>query len=100
MFIVGTTHMPPNKGIEVGKLFARAVKKPLPSCLKRVNVLVTAAGEEWFKALAIYEVEDAKVGEAMKALVEYEAQFICIEGYRYQVDLMLDAKEALPLIGI
>jgi len=100
MFIVGTTRMPTNKSIEVAKVFAKAVKKPLPSCLKRGNVLVTASGEEWFKALAIYEVEDAKLADAIKALVEYEAQFIGIEGYRYQVDIMLDAEEALPLIGI
>jgi len=100
MFIVGTTRMPTNTSIEVAKVFAKAVKKPLPSCLKRVNVLVAAAGEEWFKALAIYEVEDAKLADAIRALVEYEAQFIGIEGYRYQVDIMLDAEEALPLIGI
>lgn len=100
MYIVGTTYMPPSKGNEVAARFMKAVKKPLPPCLKRVNVLVTAAGEEWFKALAIYEVDDAKVAEALKELVKYEAQFIDIEGYRYQVELMMNAEEAIPLIGV
>ena len=99
MFIVGTTYMPPNKGTEVAKRFLQAVK-PLPPFLKRRNVLVTAAGEEWFKALAICEVDDAKVADAIKELIKYVAQFIDIEGYRYQVELMLNAEEAIPLIGI
>jgi len=46
------------------------------------------------------EVDDAKVKEGVKEVNKYYVQFFDVEGFRYDVEVMLPAVEALPLLGI
>ena len=100
MFILGTTHMPPGKAPEVARRFVKAVETPMPPFIKRVMTLVSAAGEQWFKSIAIFEVDDAKVTDGIKEVMKYETQFLDIEGYKYQLEVMLKPEEAITLLGI
>ena len=52
------------------------------------------------KVCGIYEVDDAKVKEGIIELTKYFIQFYDIEGFRYEVEPMLTAQEAIPLLGI
>jgi len=100
MFIVTTTTYPPDKAVQMAKKFIKATEKPLPSFVKRVSVLTTAGGELGMKVLGIYEVDDAKLKEGIIELSKYFVQFYDIEGFRYELEPMLPATEAIPLLGI
>ena len=100
MFIVGTVTYPPDKSVQMAKKFIKASEKPLPSFVKRLHVLSTTGGELGMKVLGIYEVDDAKLKEGIKEINKNYVQFFDVEGFRYSVELMLPAAEALPLLGM
>jgi hypothetical protein len=100
MFIVGTVTYPPDKSVQVAKKFIKATEKPLPSFVKRLHVLSGSGGALGMKVLGIYEVDDAKVKEGIKEINKYYVQFFDIDGFRYNVEVMLPAAEAVPLLGI
>jgi len=95
-----TVAYPPDKAVKVAKKFIEATAKPLPRFIKRLYVLTTPGGEVGFKVHGIYEVDDAKIKEGIKELVKYYVQFHDIEGFRYDIETMLTAQEAIPLLGI
>ena len=98
MFIMTTATYPPEKSVAVAKKFTAASAKPLPAFIKRLHVLITARGDLGMKAYGIYEVNDAKLKDAMIELTKYFVQFIDIEGFRYEIEPMLTAQEAIPLV--
>ncbi|MFC1872846.1 hypothetical protein ACFLYV_03925 [Chloroflexota bacterium] len=98
MFLVGTTYMPPSIVRKVVKRFIEASKSPSPPFLKRVNTLVSVAGKQWFKVITVYEVADEKTSDGIKEIMKYESQFTDIEGYKYQLEVMMTPEEAIPLI--
>jgi hypothetical protein len=100
MFLVGTVTYPPDKAVQMAKKFTKAVEKPLPPFIKRHYVLTAAGGEPGIKVLGIYEVDDAKVKEGIKELTKNYAQYFDVEGFRYSVEVMMPAAEAIPLLGI
>jgi hypothetical protein len=95
-----TVLYPPDKAVKVAKKFIEAMAKPLPPFLKRLHVLVTTNSQSGMKVCGIYEVNDAKVKEGIIELTKYFIQFYDIEGFRYEVEPMLTAQEAIPLLGI
>jgi hypothetical protein len=100
MFLVGTVTYPPDKAVQMAKKFIKATEKPLPPFVKRLYVLTAAGGEPGMKVLGIYEVDDTKVKEGIKEITKYYVQFFDVEGFRYSVEVMMPATEALPLLGI
>jgi hypothetical protein len=100
MFLVTTTIYPPDKAVQVAKKFIKATEKPFPSFMKRLYVLTGPGGAVGMKVLGIYEVDDAKLKEGIKEINKYYAQFFDVEGFRYDVEPMLPAAEAIPLLGI
>jgi hypothetical protein len=100
MFLIGTVTYPPDKAVQMAKKFIKVTEKSLPSFIKRLYVLSTTAGEPGMKVLGIYEVDDAKVTEGIKELTKYYVQYYDVEGFRYTIEPMLSAAEAIPLLGI
>jgi hypothetical protein len=98
MFFLTTSTYPNDKAKEIVTLFQKAVTVPLPSYLKRLYTLTTTAGDSGIKVVGLYEVNDDKVGEAYKELVKYFVQFYVIQGFRYMIEPMLTAQEAIPLL--
>jgi hypothetical protein len=99
MFIMTTVLYPQDKAVKVSETFIKATKKPLPSFVKRLYVL-TRATTLGGKVHGIYEVDDAKVKEGMMELTKYFAQFSDIVGFTYEMEPMLTAQEAMPLVGV
>jgi hypothetical protein len=100
MFIVMTTTYPPDKAIEVARAFIKSTEMPF-TYLKRVQTLTSAHQELGNKVLSIFEVDDDKVPDGMKELTKRLAElFFGIEGYRYQIEGMLTAEEAIPLLPL
>ena len=51
------------------------------------------------KVLGIYEVEDAKLKDGLKELIKYYLQsYSDVEGFTYNIEAMLPAAEAIPLL--
>jgi hypothetical protein len=100
MFLIATITYPPDKAIQMAKKFIKAMEIPLPSFIKRLYVLTSAGGELGVKALGIYEVEDAKLKEGIKELTKSFVQYYDVEGFRFNLEPMLSAAEAIPLLGI
>ena len=97
MFLVSTITYPLNQVNTVTAKWQKAVAAPLPSALKRFNVLVAAEGDG-IKSLAIYEVTDDKVGEGIRELTRYYIQFYDIPGFKYVLQPMMLAQESIALM--
>jgi hypothetical protein len=100
MFLVGTVTYPPDKAVQMAKKFIKTTEKPLPPFIKRLHVLTAAGGEPGIKVLGIYEVDDAKIKEGIKEMTKNYAQYFDVEGFRYSVEVMVPAAEAIPLLGM
>ena len=98
MFFLTTSTYPADKAYEVVAVFQKAAATPLPSFMKRLYVLNTAAGELGIKVVGLYEVADDKVADGWRELAKYFIQFYGIQGFRYSVEPMMTAQEAIPLL--
>lgn len=90
---------PPDKAVEVGKVFVKAVGKPLPAGVKRIEayVIVTEQGIETY---TIYRIKDEKYAEGIKEMQVRLIGFHSIVGFKYTMRPVMTAAEALPLIQI
>jgi hypothetical protein len=101
MFIIATLTYPPDKAVQIAKKFIKAMKNPLPSFIKLLYVLTSSGGELGIKVLGIYEVDDAKLTESIKEIGKSFVQYYYdVEGFRYTLEPMLPAAEAILLLGI
>jgi hypothetical protein len=100
MFLVATITYPVARAKIMAQKFTKSVEKPLPPFIRRLYVLTSSGGELGIKVLAIYEVEDAKLKDGIKELVKFYVQsYGDVEGFQYDIEPMLPAAEAIPLIG-
>ncbi len=98
MYVVATITYPLNQTRTVTTTWQKAIAVPLPTFLKRVSVLTTAGGDG-IKSLAIYEVADEKLGDGIKELTRYYVQFYDIEGFKYILETMMAGLEAASLLS-
>jgi hypothetical protein len=101
MFFMVTATYPPNKLGEVIQVFRKGLEEPLPSFLKRLHVLTPGgAGELGIKSYSIFEADKGKEYDALVELTRTMSRFNNIEGYRYQIESLLTAEEAIPLVRL
>ena len=100
MFLVTTVVYPPDKSIIVAEKFIEVTAKELPPFLKRLQVLGDSRMDKGMKVLSIYEADDARIKESIIVLTKMFAQSNGIEGFRYEIEPMLTAKEALAVMGM
>ena len=98
MFIISTSTYPPSKNRDMIERFQKAVAVAMPSFVKRHYVFTSAGGEPGIKVVGIYEVSDDKVADGMKELLRYFQNFYDVEGYRYSMEYMLTAQEAIAAL--
>lgn len=94
MFLVTNSTYPLTSGDQMTEKFQKA--PALPSFLKRMHMLTTA-GDEGIVILGIYQLDDDKVADGIRALTKYYVQYHDVEGFRYTVETMLAVEEAIPL---
>lgn len=100
MFLVMTSTYPLDKATEVARAYIKSNETPF-TYIRRVNTLISTHQELGIKALSIFEVDDDKVPDGIKESNKRIAEvFYNIEGYRYQVEPMLTAEEAIPLLPL
>jgi len=101
MFFMITSTYPPTKASEVVQVFGKSLAEPLPSFLKRLHVLSAGGvGERGIKTYSIFQADKGKEYDALAELTKRMAWFHHIEGLRYQIETLLAAEEAIPLLGI
>ena len=96
-YVVVTGSFPAHVGMEVGKTFLKLEK--LPDYVKTEHVFNTAQGDYAF--FTIYKIEDeSKYFEGIKAITKRLLGYMDIVGYKYTCYPVLEAKDALSLIGL
>ena len=100
MFLVTTVLYPPDKSIVAAEKFIEVTAKELPPFLKRLQILGDSRMDKGMKVLSIYEADDARIKESIIELTKIYVQFNGIEGFRYEIEPMLTAKEALAVLGM
>jgi hypothetical protein len=101
MFFMITSTYPPTKASEVVQVFGKSLAEPLPSFLKRLHVLTTGgAGEPGIKTYSIFESDKGKEYETLAELTRRMGWFYTIEGWRYQIETLFAAEEAIPLLEL
>ena len=102
MFFMLTSTYPTTKANEVVQAFRKSLADPLPSFLKRLHVLTACGvGELGIRGYSIFEADKGKEYDALAELHRRIAlYFYNIEGYKYQIEPVFTAEEAIPLLGL
>ena len=96
-YIVIMGSFPAHVGMEVGKTFLKLEK--LPDYVKTEHVFNAAAGDSTF--FTIYKIEDeSKYFDGIKAIVKRFSGYMDIVGYKYTLYPVLEAKDALSMVGL
>ena len=95
VYIIATGQFPPHKATDVGKLFLKLPK--LPDYVKTEHVFVSPDLKTSF--YSVYELPEDKYFEGMKAIVKRYTGYNEVEGYEYRIVPVMEAKDALALIG-
>ena len=96
-YIVIMGSFPAHVGMEVGKKFLDLEK--LPDFVKTEHVFNCAAGDYTF--FSIYNIEDdSKYFDALKAITKRYSGYMDIVGYKYTIYPVLEAKDALSMVGL
>lgn len=96
-YIVITGSFPAHVGMEVGKKFLELEK--LPDYIKTEHVFNTAQGDYAF--FTIYKIEDdSKYFDALKAITKRFSGYMDVVGYKYTLHPVLEAKDALSMVGL
>ena len=98
MFFMLTSTYPLDKAIEAGKTFIKGMETPLPSFVK-LTVYLTST-ELGIKGYSLFEIEDGKLAEGIREVIKRQVAFHKIVGYKWKVETLLTAEEALPLVGL
>ena len=86
---------------EVVQVFGKSLAEPLPSFLKRLHVLTPGGvGEPGIRSYSLFEADKGKEYDALAELTKRMALFYNIEGFKYQIEPLFTAEEAIPLIGL
>jgi len=103
VYIMLTSWVRPDKGKAFGKIVLEAIKKfPADESITKLILQAVSADEEGIKAFSISEVVKGKISEAMKRssnLALFYAEAIG-EGFKYEVETLMSAMEAMSVIGL
>ncbi len=96
-YVVCMGSFPAHVGKVVGETFLKLEK--LPDFVKTEHVFNCAAGDYIF--FSIYKIEDeSKYFDGIKAIVKRYSGYMDIEGYKYTLYPVLEAKDALSMVGL
>ena len=101
MLIMVTCWIPPDKSAEAAKKFVEVMQKiPFERFEKPLLMLGGRPVKDGIKAISIGEVEKGKYEEAVSIVWRRMIEFDDIKGFRYEIEPLLTAEEALPMIGL
>jgi hypothetical protein len=94
-----TAWVPAHKGSEIAKVFA---KNPTIKGVKRLGKCpYSSPTEHGMRIIDIFEVEDAKVPEAIREIVKWEQQYaVAVPEFTYSLEPLLTPDEAFMALGM
>ncbi|MFX0100041.1 MAG: hypothetical protein ACFFCS_10715 [Candidatus Hodarchaeota archaeon] len=95
--IMTTGIYPPSTSKELLKIYTSSDKPKYPDFLKKIHHWAAPSPTGDFKSIAIYECPDDKLYEALKALARRYVFYTQAEGYKYTIDPLMDAEEAIKI---
>ena len=98
MVITSTLSYPSESANEVGKRF-KDLPPQLPFITWKGPYIRSKVGLG-FEVFSIYEFDQSKMAEVLESIGNRMAKFIGIPGFTYSLDVWLEAKEGLKLIGM
>ncbi len=97
-FIMVTATYPAHKAEELGKAFVSGKAPETADFVKRINIFTVADFD--IKIYTLYEVPEDRYYEGLKSIANRYAGYRDIEGFKYKIEPLLTAQEALPMIGL
>jgi hypothetical protein len=98
MVIVAMALFPSEQSKEVGKRLGEL--PPLPTYMTMKGPYLTGELGSGIKSIALFEFDQSKTREAMDYVSDRYTKYIGISGFTYSVQIWLEAKEALKMIGL
>ena len=101
VLIMVTCWIPPDKATEAGKKYVEVMQKiPFQSFEKPLIPIAGRPVKDGIKAISISEVEKGKYEESMDLVWRRMVEFYGIEGFRFEIETLLTAEEAMPMVGL
>ena len=98
MVIIGMASFPPNSATEAGK---RLPNLPaLADFITRRGPYISGVKVEGIQTISLFELDNAKMAEAMISVGNYYAAMMDIPGFTYSVNVYNEIQEALNMIGL
>ncbi len=98
MIIMLTIWYPPNKSIDVAKLYLKRPRE-IPHVTKW-RVFNTSGGINGLKQYHLIYTERGKGEEAFEEIMKYFVPFLEIEGFRYQTESLMGVSDSYKLVGM
>ncbi|NVM30529.1 MAG: hypothetical protein HWN65_16940 [Candidatus Helarchaeota archaeon] len=99
MHLLVRSMWPADTSEEVGKAYINFVGKGMPKGVRLLESYVRATFNG-IEGYTIYRVKDENFVQGFKELQEKYVAFHEVVGYRYAIEPMLTAAEALPMVGL
>ncbi len=98
MIIISTINYPTESTQEMAKRFLEA--PALPDYMVRRGPFVAARKESGIQTVTFYELDNAKLADAIQDIGNYLAIFFGVPGFKYEIVPYLEISEALKTIGM
>ncbi len=97
--IVVTGKVPPTKMKELFKINMDPKKPAYPAFVKKVHNWGAQVTDDYYKIYAVYQCPDDKVMEALAAITKHYNFYAQVDGYRYRIELIVEAEEAIKTMA-
>jgi hypothetical protein len=97
MVIISDVSFPQESANDVGKRFLEL--PPVPDFMTLIGPYIKGR-KDGIHAVEIYELDKSKVGEGLEFVSNRCVKYFGIPGYIYEVNVYLEATEALNMIGL
>ena len=98
MVIIGKTSFPPESAKDVGKRFIEL--PPLPEFMTSSGPYIKSMGESNINCFEIFDMDKSKLAEGYEFVTNRLVSYFGIPGYKYEVNVYMEATEALGMIGL
>ena len=97
--IMVTGTYPPTKQKELNKTYGAANKPAYPAGVKKMYNWVAQVTTGDYKIYAVYKCPDDKVMESLGGLTKRYNFYAQIDGYKFSIELLAEAEEAVKLMA-
>jgi hypothetical protein len=98
MIIVTQNSFPPESAKDIGKAFLKLGK--LPEYMSIRGPFVHSGCDNGICSITLYECDKSKLSEGVDAAHHRQLAFSEVKGFKYSVNVWLEAPEALKMLGL